>query len=577
METPITKTLLKDMDSLYHAIQGRFTANLSPVAVSLAFSDWFLHFMNSPGKLTETSLSMFRTLEKIGGRGAELIFHGAHEKKERALLDVRFREEPWQNEPYRTYYKSFLGVQKWWQNMTTEVPGVIPHHREVVSFTGKQMLDLLSPVNYLFTNPELLNMTLRKGGMNLVTGFLNLMEDLKRQATGEKPVGSDLYEVGKNLAVTPGKVIFRNRLMELIQYTPSTDQVYHEPVLIVPAWIMKYYILDLSPENSLVKYLVEAGHTVFMISWKNPAKEDRNTDMEDYLNLGVMEAVEGITELMPERRIHGVGYCLGGTLLAIAAAAMARDGDNRLKTMTLLATQVDFTEAGELMLFIDESQVTYLEDIMNSQGYLDTRQMAGAFQLLRSNDLIWSRIVRDYLMGERTSLNDLMAWNNDTTRMPFKMHSRYLRELFLNNDLFEGRFLVGGRPVAISDIHGPVFLVSTEKDHVAPWTSVYKFHLASDAESITFVLTSGGHNAGIISEPGHKGRHYRISTAIDKACYISPEAWYKSTPASEGSWWGPWKNWLTGHSGVKEPPPDFRSLLASGDMIDAPGIYVMEP
>ncbi|MBU0994293.1 MAG: alpha/beta fold hydrolase [Proteobacteria bacterium] len=558
-------------------MQGRAMFNVSPVAISLAFLDWYLHFANSPGKITETSFSMFRTIEKIAGRNTELFFHGKHEKKERTLWDVRFKEPSWQKEPYRTLYKSFLGVQKWWQDMTSNVPGVTPHHENVVSFVGKQMLDILSPSNYPFTNPEVINLTVKKGGMNLVSGMLNLMEDVKRQVSGERPFGSEAYTVGKNLGITPGKVIFRNRLMELIQYSPVTEDVYHEPILIIPAWIMKYYILDLSPENSLVKYLVDKGHTVFMISWKNPGKEDRETDMDDYLNLGIMKAADMISEVMPDRRFHATGYCLGGTLLAIAAAAMARDGDHRIKTMTLLATQVDFTEAGELMLFIDDSQITYLEDIMNSQGYLDTRQMAGAFQILRSNDLVWSRIVHDYMIGERVALNDLMAWNTDTTRMPFKMHSRYLRELFLNNDLFEGRFLAGGRPVAISDIHVPVFLVSTEKDHVAPWASVYKFHLASDAESITFVLTSGGHNAGIISEPGHPGRHYRISTSIEKDCYRPPEAWFKDTPVNDGSWWISWEQWLSGHSGMKEAPPEIKNFLENEFPYDAPGRYVMTP
>ena len=400
-------SMLRDMDAFFHALQGRMTLNVSPVAVSLAFLDWYLHFLNSPGSMTNTGLRMMRTLEKIGGRTAELLLHGTHERKERLLWDERFQDPLWEKEPFRTLYKSFLGIQKWWQDISGDVSGVTPHHNDVVSFVGKQILDMMSPANYLHTNPEVLSLTVEKGGANLLSGFLNFWEDLGRTTRGEKPAGCETFQVGINLAVTPGRVVYRNRLMELIQYHPTTPEVFREPVLIIPAWIMKYYILDLSPHNSLVKYLVEAGHTVYMISWKNPDQSDRDMDMEDYLKLGVMSAVDAITEISPERRIHAVGYCLGGTLSAIAAAAMARDGDARLKTLTLLATQVDFTEAGELMLFIDEAQVTYLEDIMNSQGYLDTRQMAGAFQILRSNDLIWSRMVHDYLIGQRKSFNEI--------------------------------------------------------------------------------------------------------------------------------------------------------------------------
>ena len=341
-----------------------------------------------------------------------------------------------------------------------------------MSFIAKQMLDVVSPANFIPTNPELLEATYRQGGMNLMKGALNLFEDWRRVQAGEKPV--ECFQVGRNIAITPGKVIARNRLMELIQYAPATATVHAEPILIVPAWIMKYYILDLSPENSLVKYLVGKGHTVFMVSWKNPDSEDRDLNFEDYYRLGVMAAFDAIGAIVPNQRIHAAGYCLGGTLLAIAAAAMARDADHRLATITLFAAQTDFTEAGELMLFIDDAEVSFLEDTMAERGYLDAQQMASAFQLLRSNDLFWSRMVHDYLMGEREPMFDLMAWNADTTRMPCRMYSTYLRRLFLNNELAEGHFEIGGRPVSLRDIRVPVFAVSTLADHVAPWRSVYK-------------------------------------------------------------------------------------------------------
>jgi polyhydroxyalkanoate synthase subunit PhaC len=340
---------------------------------------------------------------------------------------------------------------------------------------------------------------------------------------------------GETVAITPGRVVFRNRLIELIQYEPTSDAVHAEPVLIVPAWIMKYYILDLSPHNSLVKYLVDQGHTVFMISWRNPTSEDRDLGMEDYRELGPMAALGVISAIVPERQVHAVGYCLGGTLLAIVAAAMARDADNRTRTVTLLAAQTDRTEPGELGFFIDDGQVAQLENLMWDQGYLDSTQMAGAFQMLRPYDLIYSRAVGEYLLGERRLPNDLMAWNADGTRLPYRMHSEYLRTTFLRNDLFDGRYVSRGRPVTLSDIRAPVFIVATQRDHVAPWRSVYKLNLVTESE-LTFLLASGGHNAGIISEPGHPHRRFRSHTRAAGAAYRDPDRRLAEIAVQQGSW-----------------------------------------
>ncbi len=384
------------------------------------------------------------------------------------------------------------------------------HHEAMVNFFTRQALDMFSPSNFVATNPEVLAETARTAGMNLVNGARNCLEDalkLAGQAAAESP-----FHPGREVAVTPGKVVFRNHLVELIQYAPQTSRVFAAPVLIVPSWIMKYYILDLSPANSLVRHLVEQGHTVFMLSWCNPGAADRDLGMDDYLQSGVMAAIEAVSGIVPKRRIQATGYCLGGTLLAIAAAAMARDGDERLESLTLFASELDFTEPGELGLFIDEGQLAYLDDLMSETGYLDGKQMAGAFALINSRDLVWSRMAHEYLMGRRRPVTDLAAWNADPTRMPMRQHHEYLHELYLRNDLAEGRYRVGDRPVALSDIRVPVFVVATERDTVSPWRSVYKVHLLAET-AITFCLCSGGHNAGIVNPPGvddAPGRHVLI-------------------------------------------------------------------
>jgi polyhydroxyalkanoate synthase len=314
-----------------------------------------------------------------------------------------------------------------------------------------------------------------------------------------------------------------------------------------------------------------------MISWKNPRPEDRDLGLEDYRTPGVMVALEAVSAIRPKRKIHTAGYCLGGTLLAIAVAAMARDGDDRIRTLTLFATETDFTEAGELMLFIDETEVTFLEDLMWDQGFLDTRQMAGAFQLLRSNDLIWSRLVRDYLLGERQGMTDLMSWNADGTRMPYRMHSEYLRKLILHNDLAEARYVVAGRPVTLADLLVPLFAVSTVKDHVAPWRSVYKIHFLRDTD-VTFVLAAGGHNAGIVSEPGHFHRSYQLARRRPGDRHIDPDTWQTATPRQEGSWWPAWQTWLQGHSSglVAALPPLGAPDHGYPPLDDAPGTYVLQ-
>ncbi len=572
---PLRDSSYANVDSFIHARQAKFTMNISPITQLLAILDWSVNLADSPGTQYRTMEDVVQKTVNYWGHVFRTFFNTGGKKEKPVAVDERFQDEAWQQKPYLFMYQAFLLCEQWWQNATTDIPGVSRHHQNVVSFMTRQIMDLFSPANFLWTNPILTRVTWEQGGLNLLRGWENMMEDLRRRRNGELPVGTEMFRPGKEVAVTPGRVVFRNHLVELIQYEPATEKVYAEPVFIVPAWIMKYYILDLSPRNSLVKYLVDSGHTVFIISWRNPTEEDRNLSMADYHFDGILAAINAISKIIPERKIHTVGYCLGGTMLAIALATMARDGDNRAQSMTLLAAQTDFTEAGEINLFIDENQVNYLTDIMYDRGYLDTKEMAGAFQMLRTNDLFWSPIIQNYILGERRPLNDLMAWNADATRMPYRMHSKYLRRMFLDNDLFEGRYKVQGHNIALHDIHVPVFLVGTVMDHVAPWRSVYKFHLTSDAPAITFVLTSGGHNAGIVSEPLNSRRTYQMLTRRKDETYIDPDQWLEEAPGFEGSWWIPWQKWLTENSSGQAVPPQMGAPEKGLHILgDAPGSYV---
>lgn len=572
--------LAEVLDRSLHYLLSRATLGLSPMALAEAYFDWLVHLSFSPGKQLQLVHKGLRKNVRLASYLAHCMTRLDHDSEPCICPlphDKRFKDPAWQRWPFNVIHQSFLLQQQWWHNATTGLRGVSPQHERALEFTSRQILDVLSPSNYILTNPELIQRTQAEAGQNLLRGFWNFVEDWERIANARPPVGTESFVVGKDLATTPGKVVYRNRLMELIQYAPTTDKVRPEPILIVPAWIMKYYILDLSPANSLVRYLVEQGFTVFMISWKNPGIDDRDLGMEDYHRLGPVAAVDAVRRIVPDQKVHAVGYCLGGTLLALSAAAATRDESDPFASLSFFAAQTDFTEAGELTLFISESQVAFLEDMMWEQGYLDTHQMAGAFHLLRSNDLVWSRVIRDYLMGERSPVSDLMAWNADATRMPYRMHSEYLRRLFLGNDLAEGRFAIGGRPVALTDIRAPIFAVGTENDHVAPWHSVFKFNLLMDTD-VTFLLTSGGHNAGIVSEPGHRGRHYRLAAKTETDRYIDPETWARQTAPKDGSWWPEWVRWLEGRSGSPTAPPAMgapgRGLPA---LEDAPGVYVLQP
>lgn len=554
-------------DLALRAWLGNFTANVSPAALSLAWQDWASHLALSPDKQKELTLLAQNGMRRWIEFAQASTIGAPFEPVAPLAQDKRFSDPAWNAWPWNVVSQGFLLTQQWWHRATCGVNGVAPHHTDVMTFMARQLLDALAPSNFILTNPAAQQATVATGGRNLLHGFLRATTDMQHAlARTTSPLA---FGPGVDVARTPGRVVMSNRLIELLRYDCATPDVHERPLLFVPAWIMKYYILDLSPDNSLVRYLIGRGHTVYMISWKNPGPEDRDLSLEDYRRLGVMAAIDAIAARSGASALNACGYCLGGTLLAIAAAAMARDGDMRLASVSLLAAQVDFTEPGELSLFIDHSEVSFLEAAMWERGYLDAHHMAGAFQLLRSNDLVWSRRLRHYLLDIPDKANDLTSWNADATRMPYRMHSDYLRKLFLDNSLASARYLVDGRPIALNDIRIPLFAVGTRTDHVAPWRSVYKIMPLTDTE-VTFLLTSGGHNAGVVSPPGTGLRSYQIATHGPNAVYTDPDSWERDAEVREGSWWPAWEAWLADRAGAMQAPPE--PVIGSGP---APGNYVL--
>jgi polyhydroxyalkanoate synthase len=492
--------------------------------------------------------------------------------------DRRFAGAAWQHYPFNVYAQAFQSGMELLERSARAVEGVEPRNAKLVEFAAKQVAETLSPAVNPLTNPEVLQQTVAEKGQNLARGYKHFLDDLERTLAGGEAPGMEHFRVGEKVAVTKGKVIYRNELIELIQYSPTTPDVLAEPVLIVPAWIMKYYILDLSPKNSLVAWLVDQGHTVFMVSWKNPTAADRELGMDDYLRKGVYAALEAVCAVAPGRGIHAVGYCIGGTLLAIAAAALARKKDTRIRDITILAGQTDFSEPGELSLFISPTQIGMLEALMRKEGVLDSAKMSGAFAMLRAHDLLWQPAVKSYLKGERENMIDLMAWNADGTRMPWKMHTEYLVGLYLKNDLAEGRFRVEGEAIRLSEIRVPLFVVGTETDHVAPWKSVYKVEGLAGSSEFTFLLTSGGHNAGIVSGPTNPKRRHRVRTRRAGEPKLGADQWFEATESQHGSWWPVWGAWLESHSSPGRVAPPAMGAAKSGyaPLCDAPGEYVRQ-
>ena len=567
----------ENIDRAARAAVARVTGGVSPHAIAEAWWDWSLHLSRAPGRQLELAelaqKNALKLMAHAARGGSDETAAAPFEPKD---YDHRFTHPAWHKAPFSIWQQNFLATQDWWDHATGGLRGSNPKNADRVGFMLRQMLDVMSPSNFPWLNPEIIQKTVETRGQNIASGAAHFATDMVQTMTQSRKPAPKGYEIGKDLACTPGEVVLRNDICELIQYTPQTDKVQAEPVLIVPAWIMKYYVLDLSPHNSLINYLVGQGFTVFAISWCNPTAEQSELSLEDYRKRGVMAALDAISAIVPDQKIHANGYCLGGTMLAIAAATMARDCDDRLASVTLMAAQVDFVEAGELLMFLDESQVAFLEDLMWDQGYLDRPQMAKTFAAIRVEDLIYTRAVHRYLLGLEDLPTDMGVWNGDTTRMPARMHSEYLRGLFLENRLTAGRFAVEGKVIALKDISAPMFVVGTEKDHIAPWRSVYKARLFTDTD-LQFVLTSSGHNGGIVSEPGHRGRYYRIGHRKAGSLYMDPDTWLATHEQVEGSWWTAWAEWLLSKSsGGVSPPPIGAPAAGYAPLGAAPGQYVYQ-
>ncbi len=562
----------RTIDHEFRAALGKLTQGMSPIELFNAYTDWLGHLAISPGKQLHLLQSAVHKVFQLGKFTFDAVAHGA--ETENIYTDRSFAGDAWQQFPYSFFAQSFLATKEFIKESSENVFGVKGDHEELVSFMNTQIIEAISPANIPFTNPDIVAATKAEHGQNIADGLKRMVDDL----TDRTPVEErNPFQVGKDVGKTPGKVIFQNRLIELIQYTPTTPEVGSDPVLIIPPWIMKFYILDLTPKQSLIKYLVDQGKTVFIVSWKNPTAEDRDLTMDDYLDLGLLEALKAVTTIVPRCKVNTVGYCIGGTLLAIGAAALARDGDDTIKSVSLFTAQTDFTEPGEIKRMLGESQVSFVESAMWKQGYLEATNMGGAFKAMKPADLVWGPRVNRYFLGKEAEPNELMAWSEDATRMPYRMHTDYLRQLYLSNDLAVGEYKVHGEPVSLADIRVPIFAVGTTTDHVAPWKSVYKI-LRLTHTPVTFLLTNGGHNAGIICGAEHPRRSYQVHLHHPGDSFIDPDTWSKTIEKNPGSWWLEWNDWLDVQSGNKIKAPKMGAAKKGYEVLrDAPGEYVIAP
>lgn len=544
-------------------------AEPDPFNIGTAFLDMTARLMANPGRLVQAQIGFWQdyltlwqnTARRMMGEAAPAVI--TEDSK-----DKRFKDEAWRdNEVFDFIRQTYLLSARYFQHMVQDAEGLDNKTSQKVDFYTRQFVDAMSPTNFVMTNPEVLRRTAETGGENLLKGLSNLLADLERGHGNLRIRMTDetKFKVGENIAVTPGKVIFQNDLMQLIQYTPTTEKVLKRPLLILPPWINKFYILDLRPKNSFIRWAVDQGHTVFVVSWVNPNEKLAEKGFDDYMLEGPYAALDAIEKATGEKSVNAIGYCLGGTLLSATLAHMAVKRDTRIKSATFFTTMVDFTEAGELGVFIDEEQLKVLEEKMQKRGFLEGREMATTFNMLRANDLIWSFVVNNYLMGQEPFPFDLLYWNDDSTRMPARMHSFYLRRMYQQNDLIKpGGVELLGVKLDLRKIKLPTYILSTREDHIAPWASTYRATQTYTGD-IRFVLAASGHIAGVVNPPdAGKYSHW-----VNNDLPADPEAWFKGSTELAGSWWPDWQRWVSGQDKTMVP-----ARVPQNALEDAPGSYV---
>ncbi len=544
-----------------------------PFSIGQAFIDMTARLMANPAQLVQAQLTLWQdymtlwqnTTKRMLGQVAQPVISPAAE-------DRRFKDTAWDDSYVFDYIKqSYLLTARWMQGTVRQVEGLDDKTAKKIDFYTRQFVDAIAPSNFAVTNPEVIRATLESGGENLVKGLQNLLDDIER-GDGRlmiKMTDDKAFKVGENIAVTPGKVVFQTPLMQLIQYVPTTQSVAKRPLLIIPPWINKFYILDMREKNSFIRWAVSQGHTVFVVSWVNPDAELAEKSFEDYMREGPLAALDAIEKQTGEKDCNVIGYCLGGTLLACTLAHLqAKGGESRIASATYLTTMIDFTDAGELGVFIDEEQLAALEERMNQKGYLEGADMATTFNMLRANDLIWSFVVNNYLLGKEPFPFDLLYWNSDSTRMPAAMHSFYLRAMYQENKLATGDITLLDTPIDLTRIKTPSFILSTREDHIAPWKSTYVATRLYRGPT-RFVLAASGHIAGVVNPPA--ANKYGFWTNEKKA--KTPEAWFEGATQHEGSWWPEWQRWIADFAGGQTAPRD-PSAGALKPIEDAPGSFV---
>jgi polyhydroxyalkanoate synthase len=553
---------------------GKGVAFTDEFGIARAFMDMWAKLAANPMALAQAQMNMYFDYLRLWQASWLKLIGGKPEPvAEPASGDARFKDEEWQSNFVFDYIKqSYLIAARHIHDAVSGVEGIPEDSKRKVDFFTRQYIDALAPSNFALTNPQVLRETLKTGGTNLVKGLKNLLEDLD-EGDGRlkiKMTDATAFKVGKNVATTPGKIVFQNDLLQLIQYLPTTETVYKRPLIIIPPWINKFYILDLREKNSFIKWAVGQGHTVFVVSWVNPDARLAAKDFEDYLAEGALAALGAVEQATGEREVNVIGYCLGGTLLGATLGTMAAKKDDRIKAATFFVALLDFSIPGELGVFIDEKQIENLERRMNERGYLEGSEMAQTFNMLRSNDLIWSFVINNYLLGKEPFPFDLLYWNSDSTRMPARMHSFYLRNMYLKNALKDpGGVRLGGVPIDLRKIKMPAYFISTVEDHIAPWKSTY-LGARILGGPVRFVLGGSGHIAGIINPP-----------AANKYCYWTndklpptPEEWQTGATRHDGSWWTDWQRWIDAQNGGERVPARLPGDGKLKVLEDAPGSYV---